>query len=179
MKKLFYFLPLMAVILSGCLSEDDQPDYVEWKKQNEEYVTKMEDLTENGEKVYTKVTPEWAPNDFVLIKWHNDRSLTEKNLKPLSNSTVNIKYEMEDVDGNSLGDSYSMTTNGDSIYQSIPNENIVGMWVAMTSMHVGDSVTLVIPAGSAYGSSSRGSILPYSALIYHVKMKGIPNYEKK
>lgn len=179
MKKLFYFLPLMGVILSGCLSEDDQPDYAEWKKQNEEYVAKMEDLTENGEKVYTKVTPEWAPNDFVLIKWHNDRSLTEKNLKPLSNSTVNIKYEMEDINGASLGDSYSMTTNGDSIYQSMPNENIVGMWVAMTSMHVGDSVTLVIPAESAYGSSSRGSILPYSALIYHVKMKGIPNYEKK
>ena len=125
-----------------------------------------------------KVVPEWAPNDFVLIKWHNDRSLTEKNLKPLSNSTVNIKYEMEDINGKYLGDSYSMTQYGDSIYQSMPNENIIGMWVAMTSLHVGDSVTLVIPAGSAYGSASRSPIEPFSTLIYHMKMKGVPKYEK-
>ncbi|WP_280119841.1 FKBP-type peptidyl-prolyl cis-trans isomerase [Sangeribacter muris] len=178
MKKSLYFLPLIAMVFTGCLSEDEEPDYVEWKKQNEEYVTKMEELTENGEKVYTKVVPEWAPNDFVLIKWHNDRSLTEKNLKPLSNSTVNIKYEMEDINGKYLGDSYSMTQYGDSIYQSMPNENIIGMWVAMTSLHVGDSVTLVIPAGSAYGSASRSPIEPFSTLIYHMKMKGVPKYEK-
>ncbi len=178
MKKLLYFLPLTALILTGCMNEDDEPDYTEWKQQNEEYVTKMEALTENGQKVYTKVVPEWAPNDFVLIKWHNDRSLTDNNLKPLSNSTVNIKYEMEDINGTSLGDSYAMTANGDSIYQSMPNENIVGMWVAMTSLHVGDSVTLVIPASSAYGAASRSTIKPFSTLIYHMKMKGVPNYAK-
>ena len=103
MKKLIYLLPLMSILFTGCLNEDDQPDYVEWKKQNEDYVAKMEALTENGEKVYTKVIPAWAPSDFVLIKWHNDRSLTQKNLKPLSNSTVNIKYEMEDINGKCLG----------------------------------------------------------------------------
>ena len=73
---------------------------------------------------------------------------------------------------------YSMTQYGDSIYQSMPNENIIGMWVAMTSLHVGDSVTLVIPAGSAYGSASRSPIEPFSTLIYHMKMKGVPKYEK-
>ncbi len=85
---------------------------------------------------------------------------------------------MEDINGKYLGDSYSMTQYGDSIYQSMPNENIIGMWVAMTSLHVGDSVTLVIPAGSAYGSASRSPIEPFSTLIYHMKMKGVPKYEK-
>lgn len=179
MKKFLYIIPLVSLMFTGCIDSEDEPDYTEWKKQNEEYVTKMENLMENGEKVYTKIVPAWAPSDFVLIKWHNDRSLTEKNLKPLSNSTVNIKYEMEDINGTYLGDSYSMTTYGDSIYQSMPNENIVGMWAAMTEMHVGDSVTLVIPAGSAYGSASRSPIEPFSALVYHVKMKGVPRYEKK
>ncbi|MDE6339066.1 MAG: FKBP-type peptidyl-prolyl cis-trans isomerase [Muribaculaceae bacterium] len=178
MKKLLYLLPLFGLILSSCMDSEDTPSYTEWKKQNEEYVKKMEELTENGQKVYTKFVPEWAPGDFVLIKWHNDRSLTEKNLKPLSNSTVNIKYELEDINGNSLGNSYSTTTYGDSIYQSLPNENIIGMWVALTNMHVGDSVTLVIPAESGYGSASLSSIQPYSTLIYHVKMKGVPKYEK-
>ena len=175
MKKILYFIPLFAFLATSCMSSEDTPTYSDWKKQNEEYVQKMEDLTENGEKVYTKFAPEWAPGDFVLIKWHNDRSLTEKNLKPLSNSTVNIKYEMEDIDGNYLGDSYSVT---DSVYQSMPNQNIIGMWIALTNMHVGDSVTMVIPASSGYGASSAGSILPYSALIYHVKMKDVPKYDK-
>ena len=178
MKKLLYTIPVLALLATSCMGDDEELSYTEWKTQNEEYVKKMEDLTENGQKVYTKFSPEWAPGDFVLIKWHNDRSLTEKNLKPLSNSTVNIKYEMEDIEGNSLGNSYSSTAYGDSIYQSMPNQNIVGMWVAMMNMHVGDSVTMVIPAGSGYGASSVGSILPYSTLIYHVKMKGIPKVEK-
>lgn len=177
MKKLLYIIPFLALIATSCIGGDDEVSYEEWKKQNEEYVQKMEDLTEDGRKVYTKFVPTWAPGDFVLIKWHNDRSLTEKNLQPLSNSTVNIKYEFEDINGNKLGDSYSAIT-GDSVYQSLPNQNIVGMWVAMTNMHVGDSVTMVIPAGSAYGANYRAPILPYSALIYHVKMKSIPKYEK-
>ncbi len=178
MRKILYILPLMAFLMTGCLGDDSVTDYSAWKQQNEDYVTEMENLTENGEKVYTKVVPDWSPNDFVLIKWHNDRSLTEKNLRPLSNSTVNITYAMEDVEGTSLGDSYSMTTYGDSIYQSMPNENITGMWIALTTMHVGDSVTMVIPATSGYGAVSTGSILPYSTLIYHVKMKSVPKYEK-
>lgn len=178
MKKLLYIVPLMAMLFTACIDDEEVTDYSAWKQQNEEFVTKMEALTENGEKVYTKISPVWAPSDYVLIKWHNDRKLTEKNLKPLSNSTVNIKYEMEDCEGESLGNSYSMTSYGDSIYQSMPNQNITGMWIALTNMHVGDSVTMVIPAGSAYGASSTGSILPYSALVYHVKMKGVPKYEK-
>lgn len=180
MRKILFAMPLLALVLTGCFdSADDNIDYSEWKRQNDEYVSRMEALTENGKKVYTKITPSWAPGNFVLVKWHNDRSLTEKNLSPLSNSLVNIKYEMEDINGNSLGDSYSSTTYGDSIYQSRPNQNIVGMWAAMTSMHVGDSVTMVIPAMSAYGNTSRGDIQPFSTLIYHVKMKSIPAYEKK
>lgn len=178
MKKLIYIIPFLALLASSCIKDEDSVSYTEWKAQNEEYMLKMQDLTENGQKVYTKITPDWAPGNYVLIKWHNDRALTADNLKPLSNSTVNIKYEMEDIEGKSLGNSYSSTTYGDSIYQSMPNENIVGMWIALTNMHVGDTVTMVIPAGSAYGANSAGSIKPYSALIYHVKMKGVPKYEK-
>lgn len=178
MKKFFYIIPAALLLLSGCIDDDETTDYSAWKQQNDEYVSKIENLTENGQKVYTKIVPDWAPNDYVLIKWHNDRSLTQNNLKPLSNSTVNIKYEMENVEGTSLGDSYSMTAYGDSIYQSMPNQNIVGMWAAMINMHVGDTVTMVIPYASAYGVSSSGDIPPYSTLIYHVKMKGIPKFEK-
>lgn len=180
MKKILYILPLLAALLTSCLddNEDSTFDYAAWRKLNDEYVTNAENLTENGEKVYTKVTASWAPDDFVLIKWHNDRSLTEKNLVPLSNSTINIKYEMEDVEGKDLGNSYEMTTYGDSIYQSQPNNNILGMWMAMTNLHEGDSVTLVIPSQSAYGVLGRDPILPFSTLIYHMKLTKVVKYDK-
>lgn len=166
-----------VLALTSCLKDDDETDYTEWRTRNEEYITKAEALTENGKKVYEKIVPAWAPEQFVLMKWHNDRSLTEKNLMPLDNSTVNIKYALENIDGELLQDSYSMTANGDSIFQQRPSQTIVGMWAALTSMHVGDSVTMVIPASAGYGNLSSGSVLPYSTLVYHVKLVDIPAYE--
>lgn len=179
MKKLLYILPLLAILFTGCIDDDDQTDYVEWKRQNDMYVAKMESASINGVKEYEKIVPIWAPADYVLIKWHNDRTITDRNLSPLSNSTVDIKYELEDIDGNKIENSYSNTQYGDSIYRSMPNENIKGMWIAMTAMHVGDSCTLIIPYFSGYGAQSLDEIKPFSTLIYHVKMKGIPKYEKQ
>lgn len=180
MKKILYILPLLAMMFTSCLKDDDDNnfDYGAWRKLNDAYITQAENQTENGQKVYTKITADWAPNDYVLVKWHNDRSLTEKNLVPLSNSTVNIKYELEDVEGTAIENSYSNTEYGDSIYQSQPNRNIVGMWLALTNIHEGDSVTLVIPSGSGYGLTQTGSIMPFSTLIFHVKLKKIVKYDK-
>lgn len=168
---------LPAVLIAGCSMDTDKPDYYgEWKQQNDTYLSEFEKTYSSGTDPYVKIVPEWATDACVYMKWHNDRSLTANNLTPLSNSTVNIKYEMEDIEGTKMGNSYSMTTYGDSIYQSHPNQNIVGMWAAMLNMHVGDSVTMVIPYTSGYGAKSVGSIRPYTTLIYHVKMKGIPDY---
>ncbi|MDE6236894.1 MAG: FKBP-type peptidyl-prolyl cis-trans isomerase [Muribaculaceae bacterium] len=179
MRRLLYLLPLATMILTGCMGDDKvEKQYAEWKTRNDQYIVEFEKATASGSNGYTKIVPEWGPQNSVFIKWHNDRSLTERNLKPLSTSTVNITYAMEDIDGKSLGDSFSLTTWGDSIYQSQPNQNIVGMWAAMLEMHVGDSVTMVIPYTSGYGAQSRGGISPYSNLIYHVKMKDIPKFER-
>ena len=174
MRNLLYVLPLLFVGLTSCLGDDETIDYSDWRKLNDDYVTKMEALTENGEKVYTKITEDWAPQDFCLVKWHNDRKQTEKNLVAMSNSTVNIKYLMEDIDGNYISDSYSST---DSIYQSKPNQNILGMWLAMVNLHEGDSVTLIIPSTSGYGELYRDPIKPYSTLVYHMKLMKVVKYD--
>ena len=176
MKRLLYLLPLLA--LTGCLDDDNEDYYSEWKAQNDQYISQLDASTLAGTSGYTKIVPDWGSLNSVYMKWHNDRSLTAGNLKPMSNSTVDITYAMENINGESLGDSFSATTWGDSIYRSKPNQNIVGMWAAMLEMHVGDSVTMVIPYASGYGITSTGSISPYSTLIYHVKMKGVPAYEK-
>lgn len=165
---LFVAGTLMSTMLVGCLkSEIDE--YENWRKVNDAYTAAI-DLSE-----YVKVTPEWAPLNSVYIKWHNDRSLTADNLVPMSTSTVITKYELEDINGKKIENSYSRL---DSAYVSVPNANILGMWIALTTLHVGDSVTLIVPYESGYGSEVRSGMQPYTNLIFHMKLKGIKAFEK-
>lgn len=177
MRKLLYLLPLLAVSMTACLDDKDSDYYSEWKKQNDEYLVNLQNEVDAGTSEYTRIGADWAPRDNVYVKWHNDRTETEKNLSPMSTSTVDITYAMENIEGTALGDSYSSVTWGDSIYRSKPNQNIAGMWIAMLNMHVGDSVTMIIPYLSGYGAKENGVIKPYTNLIYHVKMKSIQKYE--
>lgn len=168
---------LIMLLLSACM-EEKKTDYTEWEQENTEYVIKCQNLkNEDGSPLYTYLSPDWATNAFCLVKWENDRSLTAKNLSPLSNSLTNVKYDVETIDGTRISDSYSSTTYGDSIYQSRPNQNIIGFWNCVTNMNVGDSVTCIIPAAAGYGSAGNGSVKPYSTLIYHIKLVSIPAYE--
>lgn len=168
------------LVLTSCFGDEEETDYTEWRQQNIDYMTKAAGFTTpDGEKEYERLSPLWAPDEYILIKWHNDRSLTADNLVPLDNSLVNIKYEFSNIEGEYWGDSYSNKINGDSIYQSRPCQNIIGMWTALTNMHVGDSVTMIIPASAAYGSAERAPILPYSTLIYSVKLTEIVAFEAK
>ena len=176
MTKIIYALPLLLLGLTSCLGDDDKDPYKEWRIKNDNCTATLASEVAAGISEYTKVVPSWATSNSVFIKWHNDRALTAANLTPLSNSTVNITYQMEDIEGNDLGDSFTSLL-GDSIYQSKPNQNIVGMWAAMLEMHVGDSVTMVIPYISGYGAREMKKIKPYSNLIYHVKMKEVVKYE--
>lgn len=179
MKKLL-ILPSALILLTfaSCIN-DTKTDYTEWEQRNTEYVTACQNQrNEDGTPVYTYLAPDWAPKAFCLVKWENDRSLTEKNLSPLSNSITKVKYDVETIDGTRISDSYSSTTYGDSIYQSRPNQNIIGFWNCVTNMHVGDSVTCIIPAVAGYGSVANGNVKPYSTLVYHIKLVAIPAYER-
>lgn len=177
MKKAICFLAALPMLFATSCLDDNETDYAEWKEKNEKYVTLCADSTVGGVKIYEKVTPAWAPNAFVLMKWHNNRLLTASNLMPLDNSTVDIKYRLRNIEGTVLDSSYTSTTYGDSIYRTQPNTNVIGFWTGLTNMHVGDSVTMVVPYQAGYGSASQGSILPFSTLIFDVKLKSIYRYE--
>lgn len=165
-------IALLPLALTSCLGDDDNSaDYAEWIEQNEKYLSEKE-----ADPSYEKIVPSWCPGVYVLAKWHNDRSLTAGNLVPMDNSTVDVIYQCEYVNDVVLDSSYKNTTNGDSIYRCKPLENIVGFWTMLTNMHVGDSVTCVIPSNAAYGATN-SSVVPYSTLIYHMKLKGIHSYE--
>ena len=174
---LYALLALMlAPLLTSCLGDDDKSfDYTAWRNENESYITRMEDtIGSDGNKVFEKITPLWAPGVTILAQWHNDRSLTSSTLKPMDNSTVDVVYDCYYVNGVRLDASWLL--HSDSIYTCKPSDNIVGFWTMLTNMHVGDSVTCVIPMNAAYGASS-SSVIPYSTLIYHMKLKAIKAYE--
>lgn len=178
-----YILPALAALflssaLSSCLGNDeDTIDYNAWRQLNEKYLADAEaERNDDGTPVYERISPSWATGVYVLAKWHNDRSLTAGSLVPLDNSTVDVIYECKYADGTVLDSSYKQTQYGDSVYRCMPNANIVGFWTMLTRMHVGDSVTCIIPMNAAYGTVST-SVLPYSTLIYNMKLKRIHAYE--
>ncbi|MCH5218523.1 MAG: FKBP-type peptidyl-prolyl cis-trans isomerase [Muribaculaceae bacterium] len=168
---------LAALGLSGCFEDKETlaERYAEWRQKNEKYILDQEARVDaQGNAYFTRLTPSWAPDTYVLAHWHNDRRLTQNNLSPMDNSTVQVTYQLLNVDGEEISNSFS---SADSVYTSRPSQNIIGMWVAMTSMNVGDSVTLVIPASAGYGERTYGQIPPYSTLVYGVKLKAIKAYE--
>jgi FKBP-type peptidyl-prolyl cis-trans isomerase len=166
-----------AAALTGC-TDDDTDDGSLWREQNTQWVEKEAARTdETGQPYYQKIVPGWAPSTSVLMRWHNDRSLTASRLSPLDNSTVDVKYELKDIEGNVLQNSYSSTTYGDSIYRSRPCQNITGFWAALVQMHEGDSVTAIMPASAAYGAQASGKVKAWSTLVYTIKLKRIHAYE--
>lgn len=170
MKKILIALSALfaAVTFQSCL-ESDVEDYSDWRAQNDLYLDTLDTSA------YTKVSPDWAPYHYIYMKWHNDRALTRDSLMPLSTSNVSVKYELCNIDSTFTQTSYK--SNGDSLYTAVVNNNIIGFQIGLLNMHVGDSVTMIIPYNSGYGSQST-SMRPYSNLIYRVKMVKILDWEK-
>lgn len=175
----FLALPSLLFLLSSCLNSDDDDygDYEEWRTQNIEYIEKAESETAGGGKRYEKVIPPWDQSSFVLMQWHSNRAETAGNLTPLDNSTVDLKYLLTNIEGDTIDSSYSQTQYGDSIFRCQPSNMVTGFWIAVTNMHVGDSVTAVMPYTVGYGAYGSSSVLPYSTLIFQIKLVGIPGYE--
>lgn len=178
MKLLKYLLLLiLAIPMISCLG-DDESGYEEWRKENDEFMLAKENEKDaNGKPVYEKVYATWNPQGYVLMKWHNDRSATNKNLSPMSNSTVDLKYHGRLITDEPFDSSYLRTTPRDSVYRSRLNTNVNGFIIGVSQMHIGDSCTIIIPYGQGYGAVSTGTVIPYSNLIFDVKLVDIPGYE--
>lgn len=159
----------LPAVMTSCM-DSETDDYEDWRLLNDKYIAQLDT------NIYKPITPVWAPQNTIYMQWHNDRSLTADNLMPMANSTVQCKYEVEDINGTAMDNSYSASS-GDSVYQCVPNSGvIIGFEIALLSMHVGDSCTVIIPYPSGYGSSIKSNGKPYSNLIYRLKLKGIKDY---
>lgn len=174
----FLAFPSLLLALSSCLGDDiSKNDYAEWRQLNNSYLEEAEAATLNGNKLFEKIVPDWDKSIFTLMQWHNDRRQTIHRLSPLDNSTVDVVYMLTNVEGDTIDSSFALTENGDSIYRCRPCDMITGFQLALTNMHIGDSVTTVIPYTAAYGVTGYGSIPPYSTLVFNIKLVDIPAFE--
>lgn len=168
---------LMLLGFTSCLKDDDV-DYKEWRVRNDYYVAQMEAMTNpDGTRTYTRVDPTWYPGGYILMCWHNDRSLTAKGVPPLYNSTCNTVYRCSTLT-EAVDSSYNSTTAaGDSIYQCKPSNVIPGYAAALMNMCPGDSCTVIIPYAMGYTDAGSSKVKPYSTLIYELKLVSIPKYQ--
>lgn len=178
MKKLFAISALAVVLLSlstACEKESTWDTYKEWRETNEAFLSEQAQLTNaDGTPFYSKLAPAWYSTSGVLIHYFNDRARTDGNLKPLVTSTVSVKYKGWLCNDYAFDSSYTAV---DSIFTFRPSETIVGWQIALTDMNVGDSARVVIPWAEGYGTESTGSILPFSTLVFDIKLVDIPAYE--
>ncbi len=176
MKKILIFLAALATLsLTACLSNSVEDKYKDWRNANTEWFEQQQANTG----YYKTVTAPWDPNGRVLVHWYNDTMLTRDNLKPLYNSGINVKYRGMLYDATPFDSSYLSTSPADSVVQFVNSSMIEGWSLGLMQMHVGDSCRIVIPYNMGYGSYERGSIKPFSTLVFDIELQDIYAYEVK
>ena len=167
----------MAIASCDLNSTDYWEEYRDWREANNEWIEEKElETDDNGDLHYAKIVPSWNTGTYVLMHYFNDTTETMGNLKPLSTSTVDIKYYGRLYDDTAFDSSYTSTDPADSVYREYLPNFVSGMSIAIQNMHVGDTVEAIVPYGIGYGSSGYGSIYPYSHLVFNIRLVDIPGY---
>lgn len=180
MKKLIYMvlLGIVVAVMAACSNDnnDTWEAYAQWRQDNITWLAEQEALPgdQADGKFYTRISPPWDPDAYVLMHWFNDRDSTLRNLRPLFTSTVSTRY-IGRLYNDAAFDSSYLAVNG--LFTTRVCDVVAGWQIALQTMHVGDSVQIIIPSAYGYGGSIQGSIPPYSALKFNMKLVDIPYYE--
>lgn len=160
------FIALTLLVLPACFDDSNDPkDYTGWRQENIEYIKEIAGLTEEGQLVYEPLTPDWDNSFTIYIRKHENPDGNPNDLMPLSNSTCNVKYTLKNIKGELLDSSAN--------FVCVPNQMITGFMAAVTNMKVNDTITAVIPAEAGYGSFGSGAVLPYSTLVFGIRLVSI------
>lgn len=181
-----FLLMVLPVVFLSCEEEEEEEavnyweEYADWRNSNQSfYEQKYGETLADGSFKYTRVTPTWDSGSTILMRWYNDRTLTQDAQQPYSTSYIDVIYEGTTYEGTVFDNSYDMTAHGDSIYRTKLSDNIKGWVIALTNMRVGDHCEIIIPYDCGYGGAYTSDILlPYSTLVFDVKLQAIPGLEK-
>ena len=179
MKKLLY---IMCTLIAGTALWSCNPDdnsksnwdrYKDWRETNDSWFSAQQARTNaDGTPYFVNVTPSWNPGATVLMHWFNDRNETSGNLVPLLTSTVEIRYM-----GQLYNDEKFDSTATDALFTTRVSGVVEGWQIALMNMHVGDTCEIVFRYPQGYGGVTQGSIPPYSALRFGMRLVNITGYE--
>ena len=179
MKKLIYIVCALlgAGALWSCNSDESAQStwdrYEDWREKNETWFAEQEARKDaSGNPYFVRVTPKWNPGATVLMHWFNDRAETAGNLTPLLTSTVETRYM-----GRLYNEVKFDSTAVDEVYTTQVSGVVEGWQIALMNMRVGDSCEVVFRYPQGYGSSSKATIPPYSALRFNMRLVDITGYE--
>ena len=181
MKKLLPVAVAAIALAAACTTDSKSTwqQYEQWRNANNSWLTQMQSKKdESGQPYYKTIVPSWAPGSFVLVHYFNDRKLTEGNLSPLFNSTVDTRYWLHDYEGTPVDSSTLVTSTGTKgVYRAQLSSLIPGWAAALSDMRCGDTAEIIVPYALAYGDQGSNALRPYSNLRFNVRLVDIPYYE--
>lgn len=167
-------LAVAAPMLTAC-SDDTKTtweEYADWREENQAWINKQLALTDaQGKPLFTTFTPSYAPANTIHYRFVNDPAENAGNLQPYYTSTVTVNYTVRLCNGTKIDSAanYTSTLNDSGL--------IPGWALAIQQMHCGDSIEAILPYNVAYGTTGSGSVPPYSALRFNLRLVDIPGYE--
>lgn len=191
MSKKIYLLSLvlLALAFTACSETEETSRYDNWQARGVAFIDSIANVynspenqalaNDDPEKLHA--FPDPTNNQTIYVKKIKKGEGTES---PKYTSTVSAHYRMFYFNGDVVQQTYTGTepTEFDSpaiFVLSSPDPNVgkvISGW-AYTLIHMvaGDFWTLYIPYQSGYGSGTGndGSLQPYSALVYNVRLEKI------
>ena len=162
------FLSLAA--LPSCFNDHDisSNNYEEWRNQNTLFLEEAATETDGGVLKYEKIIPDWDNSVFTLLRWI-EKGQTGSTVTPITTSTVKVKYTLRNIEGDTLDQS--------AAFKCRPLNLVTGFQIALYNMEVGDSVEALVPYTAGYGEYGYSSILPYSTLVFSIRLDSIVAYQ--
>lgn len=169
--KIKNWIPVLALlfvaVVSSCLSNSDPTEtYVDWKAKNEAYFASMKDSSD--------YRPDTIPLNRGGGVYYSKIITPGTGVSPLYTDTVFVHYQGRLIDWTLFDGTFKGATpiwqnNEDSTHFKI-NSVVRGWTEALTHMKVGERRRIVLPWSLGYGANGSGQILPYSTLIFDVRL---------
>lgn len=184
-KKVYLFsLVLLALAFTGCSETEEVNRYDNWRARSEAFIDSIATVCNSDA---NKTLPDKDPKkihayqDMTNGQWIYVKKLSKdensSNESPVHTSKVSAYYRMSYFNGDVVQQNFSGTEPGefDSPAEFTLNSLITGWTYSLIHMTEGEFWTIYIPHQSGYGSGTGndGSLQPYSALIYNVKLDKI------
>ena len=186
-KKIYLFsLVLLALTFTACSETEETGRYDNWRARSEAFIDSIANVyagQQNGSITVTDEKERLYPftdltnGQTIYAKKRISRDGVKDDDKPVYTSKVSAYYRMTYFNGDVVQQNFNgiKPSNYDSPSKFSLDGVITGWSYTLMHMTEGELWTLYIPYQSGYGSgtSEDGSLQPYSALVYNVKLDKI------